>query len=187
MTDEADRIDVLDVVRLVNDPQLPVQSTAGVSRINRMVTTFLHELQGMGTEAATDYVVHLCREVDADFDGMQATLSHKLRVLDVIQDLRSAEDVDQARMLAVLKLQMDRIEAKMDVTAAAAVKAIDPTGYYSYDEAAEAVGVSVSTLRREAKRNKLRTINIGRLVKIVGGDLLTYQAERDGGVRVLGD
>lgn len=194
MSDDPDRIDLLDVVRLVNDPQLPVGTTDGIRRIGNLVTQFSHELQDIGDDAATDYVVHLCRQVDADFDGLRATLTHKLRVLDVIQELRSADDLDQARMLAAMKLQLDRVEAKLDVTASDAAasakvarKKIDPQAYYSYAEAVNAVGVSESTLRRQVKQGKLRARNVGGRVRFIGNDLLVYQRERDGGIRVLGD
>jgi excisionase family DNA binding protein len=194
MNNEAEAVHLFDLVRLVNDPQLPVYSTAGIQRINHLVTQFLHELQDIGDEAATDYVVRLCREVDADFNGLRETLTDKLRVLDVIQELRSADDEDQAKILAAMKLQFDRVEAKLDVmaddsaaSARAAKKKIDPKGYYSYAEAVEAVGVSESTLRRQVRQKKLRTVNVGGRVKFIGNDLLVYQREREGGIRVLGD
>lgn len=194
MNNEAEAVHLFDLVRLVNDPQLPVYSTAGIQRINHLVTQFLHELQDIGDEAATDYVVRLCREVDADFNGLRETLTDKLRVLDVIQELRSADDEDQAKILAAMKLQFDRVEAKLDVMAddsaastRAAKKKIDPKGYYSYAEAVEAVGVSESTLRRQVRQKKLRTVNVGGRVKFIGNDLLVYQREREGGIRVLGD
>lgn len=112
MSNDADPVHLFDLLHLVNDPQLPINSTAGIQRISHLVTQFSHELQDIGNEAATDFVVNLCREVDADFDGLRATLTHKLRVLDVIQELRSADDVDQAKMLAAIKLQLDCVLAK---------------------------------------------------------------------------
>ena len=93
-----------------------------------------------------------------------------------------------------MKLQLDRIEETTetiqgDVAASgqAARKRIDPNSYYSYDEASEAIGVSKSTLHREAAKGKLRTVRIGKLVRFVGGDLLAYQRERGGKMNVLGD
>ncbi len=130
----------------------------------------------------------------ADYDGYRDHLRSQLQVLDFIQEIRSAEDVDQARLLAGMKLQLNRIEETTgtiqgDVAASAQVarKKIDPNGYYSYDEASEAVGVSKSTLHRQVAKGKLRTVRIGKLVRFVGSDLLAYQRERGGSeVRVLG-
>lgn len=103
-------------------------------------------------------------------------------------------DMTHTEMLASMKLQLDRMEAKLDVmadsaaaTAKAASKKIDPNGYYSYTEAAEIVGVSESTLRRLARLNKLRTVKIGERIKFVGNDLLVFQRERDKGIRILGE
>ena len=118
-----------------------------------------------------------------------------MRVLDLIQEIRFAEDVDQARLLAEMKLQLDRIEettgtlqGDVAASAQAARKKIDLNAYYSYDEASEAIGVSKSTLHRQVAKGKLRTIRIGKLVRFVGGDLLAYQRERGGSeVRVLGE
>ena len=45
MKGEGDRIDVLDIVHLVADPQLPIKTTAGMQRIRSMVTQFRHELE----------------------------------------------------------------------------------------------------------------------------------------------
>lgn len=78
---------------------------------------------------------------------------------------------------------MDAVAA----TAKVAGKKIDSTGYYSYAEAVEAVGVSESTLRRQVRQKKLRTVKIGGRVKFVGNDLLVFQRELEGGIRVLGD
>ena len=189
----ASDIDVPDVVRIFNDPHLRIHSTEGVPQLNGLLTQYQHELQGM--DGSVDYVVMLCREVDADFDAFREHLTSQLQVLDLIQEIRSAEDVDQARLLAEMKLQLDRIEDKTgtiqeDVAASAqaARKKIDPNAYYSYPEASEVVGVSESTLHRQVAKGKLRTVKIGRLVKFIGSDLLAYQRERDSAkVKVLGD
>lgn len=82
-----------------------------ISRINRMVTQSSHDMRSMGDVATTDYVV---------------------------QGPRSASDPDQAGEFAEMKLQADRLEARINLTVAgvavserAATKRIDPTGYYS--------------------------------------------------------
>ncbi len=81
---------------------------------------------------------------------------------------------DQARLLAGMKLQLDRIEdttgtiqGDVAASAEAASKKIDPNAYYSYPEACEAVGVSKSTLHRQVANGKLRTVRIGKLVRFV--------------------
>ena len=193
MTTATNAIHLLDVVRVFNDPHLPVRTTEQVQALHTFISRFMHELQA-ADGAALGMVVNLCRQIDADYDGYRDHLRSQLQVLDLIQEIRSAEDVDQARLLAELKLQLDRIEETTetiqgDVAASgqAARKKIDPNSYYSYDEASEAVGVSKSTLHRQVAKGKLRTVHIGKLVRFVGSDLLAYQRGRGGSeVRVLG-
>ena len=193
MTTATVKLHILDVVRVFNDPHLPVRTTEQLQVLHTFISRFMHELQA-ADGVALDMVVNLCRQVDADYDGYRQHLESKMQVLDLIQEIRSAEDVDQARLLAEMKLQLDRIEETTETiqgdvaaSAQAAKKKIDPNGYYSYDEASEAVGVSKSTLHRQVAKGKLRTVRIGKLVRFVGSDLLAYQRERGGSeVRVLG-
>ncbi len=194
MTTATEKLHILDVVRVFNDPHLPVRTTEQVQALHTFISRFMHELQA-ADGVALDMVVNLCRRIDADYDGYRDHLRSQLQVLDLIQEIRSAEDVDQARLLAEMKLQLDRIEettgtiqGDVAASAQAARKKIDPNGYYSYDEASEAIGVSKSTLHRQVAKGKLRTVRIGKLVRFVGSDLLAYQRERGGSeVRVLGE
>ena len=193
MTTATEKIHILDVVRVFNDPHLPVRTTEQVQALHTFISRFMHELQAVDG-AALDMVVNLCRQIDADYDGYRQHLESQMQVLDLIQEIRCAEDVDQARLLAEMKLQLDRIEETTGTiqgdaaaSAQATRKKIDPNGYYSYDEAREAIGVSKSTLHRQVAKGKLRTVHIGKLVRFVGSDLLAYQRERGGSeVRVLG-
>ncbi len=194
MTTATNAIHLLDVVRVFNDPHLPVRTSEQVQALHTFILRFMHELQA-ADDVALDLVVNLCRQIDADYDGYRDHLRSQVQVLDLIQEIRSAEDVDQARLLAEMKLQLDRIEettgtmqGDMAASAQAARKKIDSNAYYSYDEASAAVGVSKSTLHRQVAKGKLRTVRIAKLVRFVGSDLLTYQLERGGlEVRVLGE
>ncbi len=194
MTTATKKLHILDVVRVFTDPHLPVRTTEQLQVLHTFISRFMHELQA-ADGVALDMVVNLCRQIDADFDGYRDHLRSQLQVLDLIQEIRSAEDVDQARRLAEMKLQLDRIEETTETiqgdvaaSAQAARKKIDSNAYYSYDEASEAVGVSKSTLHRQVAKGKLRTVRIGKLVRFVGSDLLAYQRERGGSeVRVLGE
>ena len=166
MTTATEKLDILDVVRVFNDPHLPVSTTEQVQALHTFMSRFMHELQA-ADGVALDLIVNLCRQVDADYEGYRQHLESQMRVLDLIQEIRSAEDVDQARLLAEMKLQLDRIEEttgtiQEDVAASAqaARKKIDPNAYYSYDEASEAVGVSKSTLQRQVAKGRLRTVAI---------------------------
>ena len=104
-----EKLHILDVVRVFNDPHLPVSTTEQVQALHTFISRFMHELQA-ADGVALDMVVNLCRQVDAHYDGYRDHLMSQLQVLDLIQEIRSAEDVGQARMLAEMKLQLDRIE-----------------------------------------------------------------------------
>jgi len=193
MTTATEKLDILDVVRVFNDPHLPVRTTEQIQALHTFMSRFMHELQA-ADGVALDLIVNLCRQIDADYEGYRDHLMSQLQVLDLIQEIRHAEDVDQARLLAEMKLQLDRIEdvtgtIQEDVAKSAQVarKKIDSNAYYSYDEASGVVGVSKSTLHRQVAKGKLRMVRIGKLVRFVGSDLLAYQRERGGrDVRVLG-
>ncbi len=109
MTTATEKLDILDVVRVFNDPHLPVRTTEQIQALHTFMSRFMHELQA-ADGVALDLIVNLCRQIDADYDGYRDHLKSQLQVLDIIQEIRSAEDVDQARLLAEMKLQLDRIE-----------------------------------------------------------------------------
>ncbi|MHC4090065.1 MAG: helix-turn-helix domain-containing protein [Planctomycetota bacterium] len=188
MMPDADRIDILAVASFFNDPFLRIRSQAGLHKIHRLVTEFAHELQDM--EGALDCLVGLAREVDADWEAYRDHLTQQARVLDLIEGIRSADDINQAKVIARMALQLDDVVAQMTdqrrATGEGDERVIHPNKLYSRKDAAAVLGVSVSTVDREAKRRHLRTVQVGRRVMFVGGDLLTYRDATDD-LKVLGD
>ena len=185
---QADSIDPVDLVSVFNDPFLRVRSQADLQKIHHLMTAFHHEFQDM--DGALDLMVTLVRDVDADWDSYGDHLRRQARVLDVITGIRTADDIDQARLVAEMSVKIDRLEAginelrRREDDGGKAV--IRRNKVYSRKDAATVLGVSVSTIDREIKRGYLRSIQMGRRVMISGNDLLVYR-DAEGDIRVLGD
>jgi succinate dehydrogenase / fumarate reductase flavoprotein subunit len=89
--------------------------------------------------------------------------------------------------LAVYLDFTDAIKRDVADSARAARKKIEADALYSYKETAELVGVSESTLRRDAKAGKLRKSYIRGVIRFVGSDLLVYLRDKKTTIRVLGE
>ena len=73
MTTATEKRDILDVVRVFNDPHLPVRTTEQVQALHTFMSRFMHELQA-ADGVTLDMVVNLCRQIDADYEGYRQHL-----------------------------------------------------------------------------------------------------------------
>ncbi len=60
MTTATQKLHILDVVRVFNDPHLPVSTTEQVQALHTFMSRFMHELQA-ADGVALDMVVNLCQ------------------------------------------------------------------------------------------------------------------------------
>ncbi len=65
MTTAPNAIHLLDVVRVFNDPHLPVRTTEQGQALHTFISRFMHELQ-TADGVALDMVVNLCRQTAAE-------------------------------------------------------------------------------------------------------------------------
>ena len=80
---------------------------------------------------------------------------------------------------ALVKVQMQPVAPVMDAMEMGSMK-IRPDKEYSQTEAAVALGISVTTMRKYIKEKKLPARKVGRSWLIHGRDILTYKASTQG-------
>jgi len=186
---EPDKVNLVDILNFMNDPFLPARSKAGIQKINTIASRFQFELQDLG-DSAVDYVVMLARDADVDWDAYRQRLTRQARILDLIANLRTQDDLDGARLIAKMSLQLDRIATDVQILRDGHEQAdgreVRREVLYSRQEAAKRLGISISTIDREIRRGYLRTVQVGRRVMISGNDLLAYR-DSDDDIPMLGD
>jgi excisionase family DNA binding protein len=191
MSDPSDPVTLYEVIRLFDDEYMVVHDETSLSVLRELLDPRTHHsLQQFNEQTDEEFLetwLTFVRLIDAEFDICRHHLKRRLKALDLVQQIQAVDDVEQARQIAETYMDVKRLRADLAETTKASRKRIDPSRYYSYDEAAEAVGVSVSTLRRQARDGKLKKTMIRERVKFMGSDLLAFQRERGDDLRILGD
>jgi len=190
MNGDMNKITLSDVIELFDDKYMVVRDKGGLAVLRELldpiVQASLKECDGLTDEELLDSCLMFVRLIDADFDICRYYLKRRLKVLDLIEQVQSIDDQEQARLVLETAVGVQQLRADLAEMANTVKKRIDPSAYYSYDEAAAAVGVSESTLRRQVKVGKLKKTTLGRRVAFSGRDLLDLQRERSG-FKILGE
>jgi Helix-turn-helix domain len=190
MTSPDDKIKLVEVIHFLDDPLLQVRDNVSHEILRELLDPEIHDsLQKFNEQTDEEFLelwLKFIRSIDADFGSFRQHLTRQLRMLDLIQEIQSIDDHEQARLVLETNIGVKQLQADLIEMAKASKKRIDPTGYYSYDEAVDAVGVSESTLRRQVKEGNLRQTSIGGRVTFLGRDLLDFQKDRSR-FKILGD